>query len=159
MPTLNESFLSLGIFGCVTVIFNLIFIGIILATQRKVNAIKNWPSTLGTVLMSDIEWRRSSKGGSTAYPVVQYTYAVNGQTYQSRKRAPGGEVGGTGAKKVVAKYPAGAQVVVFYDPQKPSEAVIERKAPAQWVMVLVLVIFDLTFCGALGVMTFFSAFQ
>lgn len=159
MPAINESMLTLGIFGCVTVLFNLIFLGIIIATQRKVNAIKGWSSTLGTVLMSDIEWRHSSKGGSTPYPVVAYTYTVNGQTYQSRKRAPGGEVGGTGARKVVAKYPAGAQVVVFYDPQKPSEAVIERKAPAQWVMWLILVIFDVTFCGALGAISFFSLFQ
>ena len=159
MPAINESMLPIGIFGCVTAIFNLVFIGIIIATQRKVNAIKNWSSTLGTVLMSDIEWRRSSKGGSTAYPVVAYTYTVNGQTYQSRKRAPGGEVGGTGARKVVAKYPAGAQVVVFYDPQKPSDAVLERKAPGQWIMLAVIIIFDVLFCAGFGISVFFNAFR
>ncbi len=155
----NNTYLAIGIFGFVTLLFNVIFLGIIIATQRKVNAIKGWSSTLGTVLMSDIEWRRSSKGGSTPYPVVRYTYAVNGQTFQSNKRAPGSEVGGTGARGVVAKYPAGAQVMVFYDPKNPSDAVLERRAPAQWVMWLIIIIFDLTFCGVFGAMSFINLFQ
>ena len=28
---------------------------------------------------------------------------------------------------MVARYPAGAQVIVFYNPQNPSDAVLERK--------------------------------
>ena len=95
--------------------------------------------------MSTLE-RRSSSEGSTGYPVVQYSYQVGGQAYQSYKLAPGPEVGGTGAGKVVARYPAGAQVMVFYNPQNPSEAVLERKAPAQCVMWLILAIFDCTLC-------------
>ena len=63
------------------------------------------------------------------------------------KIAPGPEVGGPGARKVVAKYQPGKQVMVFYDPQNPSDAVLERKAPAQWVMWLLLVIFDCVLCG------------
>ena len=70
------------------------------------------------------------------------------------KIAPGPEVGGTGARKVVAKYQPGTQVMVFYDPQNPSDAVLERKAPAQWVMWLLLVIFDCVLCGVLPIMWF-----
>jgi hypothetical protein len=121
---------------------------IIIFNQRKMKAIQSWSSTMGTVLASSIVWRRSgSNNSSTAYPSVQYSYQVNGQMYQGAKIAPGMEVGGTGANKVVARYPAGVQVMVFYNPQNSSEAVLERKAPAQWLMWLMLVIFDVMLCG------------
>ena len=140
------------IIGFVLVILNVVFLAVIFFMRRKMAVVSQWPSTMGTVLASTIEWRSSSEGGSTAYPVVQYSYQVNGRAYQSYKLAPGPEVGGTGAKKIVARYPAGAQVMVFYDPQNPSEAVLERKAPAQWLMWLILVIFDCALCGAIPFM-------
>ena len=113
--------------------------------------VSQWPATMGNIITSTIE-RRSSGDGYTDYPVVQYSYQVGGQAYQSYKLAPGPEVGGTGARKVIAKYPAGAQVMVFYDPQNPAEAVLERKAPAQWLLWLILVIFDVTLCGVIPIL-------
>jgi hypothetical protein len=150
----TELILTIAIIGFVLVILNVIFLGVIYFMRRKMAAVSQWPSTMGTVMNSTIEWRSSSDSGSTAYPVVQYSYQVNGQPYQSYKRAPGPEVGGTGAQKVVAKYPAGAQVMVFYNPQNPSEAVLERSAPAQWLMWLLLVIFDCSLCGIIPVIYF-----
>jgi hypothetical protein len=143
--------LTIGIIGVVLLILNVIFLGIIFFMRRKMAAVNQWPSTMGTVLMSTLE-RRSSSEGSTDYPVVQYSYQVGGQPYQSHKLAPGPEVGGTGAGKVVARYPAGAQVMVFYNPQNPAEAVLERKAPAQWIMWLILIVFDIALCGVIPIM-------
>lgn len=145
---MDESYLAFGIVGCVFFLMNAIFLGILVSTQRKMNAVQSWSTTMGTVTSSYLERRRSSNNsGSTNYPVVHYTYQVGGQAYQSSKIAPGMEVGGTGAGKVVERYPMGAQVMVFYDPQKPSDAVLERKAHAQWVLWLVLVIMDFMLCG------------
>jgi hypothetical protein len=121
--------LTVGIIGFVLLILNAVFLTIIFFMRRKMAAVNQWPSTMGSVIMSRIEQRSSSEGGYTDYPVVQYSYQVGGQTYQTYKLAPGPEVGGTGAGKVVARYPSGAQVMVFYNPQNPSEAVLERKAP------------------------------
>lgn len=142
----SESLLTVGIIGCVFVILNVIFLAIIIFTQRKMNAVQGWSSAMGTVLSSYLE-RRSSSDGSTNYPVVQYSYQVGGQSYQGAKIAPGMEVGGTGAGKVVNRYPQGAQVMVFYDPNNPSDAVLEKKAHAQWLMWLLLVVFDVMLCG------------
>jgi len=151
---MNTFLLTTIIVGSVFGLLNVIFLGIIFFTQRKVAAINSWSSTMGTVLMSTIEWRRSSEGGSTAYPVVQYSYQVNGQPYQGMKVAPGPEVGGTGANKVVARYPAGAQVMVFYDPKNPADAVLEKKAAALWFFWLMLGIFDCVLCGVLPIVYF-----
>jgi hypothetical protein len=149
----TELLLTIGIIGFVLVILNAIFIGILFFMRRRMATVSQWPSTMGTVLNSYLE-RRRSNNGSTNYPVVQYSYQVGGRTYQSSKLAPGPEVGGTGAGRVVARYPAGAQVMVFYDPQNPSDAVLERKAPAQWLFVLILVIFDCALCGVVPIIWF-----
>jgi hypothetical protein len=146
--------LTVGIIGFVLLVLNTIFLGIIYFMRRKMAAVSQWPSTMGTVVMSRIEQRSSSEGGYTDYPVVQYSYQVGGQAFQSLKLAPGPEVGGTGARKVVARYPAGAQVMVFYNPQNPAEAVLERKAPAQWLMWLLLGVFDCSLCGVLPILWF-----
>src|SRR5215208_3951967 len=143
----TELLLTVGIIGFVLVILNVVFLGIIFFMRRKMATVSQWPSTMGTVMMSRIEQRSSSEGGYTDYPVVQYSYQVGGQAYQNYKLAPGPEVGGSGAGKIVGRYPAGAQVMVFYNPQNPSDAVLERKAPAQWLMWLLLVIFDCALCG------------
>lgn len=150
----SELLLTVGIIGFVLLILNAVFLGVIFFMRRRMATVSQWPSTMGTVIASYLERRSSSEGGSTNYPVVQYSYQVNGQMFQSAKLAPGPEMGGTGAGKVVARYPAGAQVMVFYDPQKPSEAVLERKAPAQWLMWLILVIFDCALCGVLPIIWF-----
>ncbi|MBK9924332.1 MAG: DUF3592 domain-containing protein [Anaerolineales bacterium] len=145
--------LTTGIIVFVLFILNVIFLAIIYFMRKKMAEVSQWPSAMGVVQMSTIE-RRSSDDGYTDYPVVQYSYQVNGQAYQSTKRAPGPEVGGSGARGVIAKYPVGAQVMVFYNPQNPSDAVLERKAPAMWLMWLLLVIFDCALCGAIPLVWF-----
>lgn len=143
----NESILVVGILGCTFLFMNAIFLGILFFTRRKMAAVQGWSSTMGSVLASYLERRRSGNRGSANYPVVQYSYKVGGQMYQGSKIAPGMEVGGTGAGRVVEKYPEGAQVMVFYDPNNPSDAVLERKAPAQWILLLVLAIVDFMLCS------------
>jgi hypothetical protein len=138
----------------VLVLLNAIFLGVIFFMRRKMAAVNEWPTTMGTVMSSTIERRHSSEGGWVDYPAVQYSYQVSGQPYQGTKIAPGMDVGGTGAGKVVSRYAPGAQVMVFYNPQNPSDAVLERKAPAQWIMWLLLVIFDCALCGVVPLIWF-----
>ncbi len=147
----TELLLPVGIIVIVLFILNVIFLTVIFLMRRKMATVSQWPSTMGTVMTSRLEQRSSSEDGYTDYPVVQYSYQIGGQAYQSYKLAPGPEVGGTGAANVVARYPAGAQVMVFYNPQNPSDAVLERKAPAQWLLWLILAIFDCVLCGVIPI--------
>ena len=147
----TELLLVVGIIGFVFLILNVVFILILFFMRRRMAVVSQWPSTMGTVSASYLERRHSSDSGSTNYPVVHYSYQVGGQAYQGMKIAPGPDVGGTGAGKVVDRYPVGAQVMVFYNPQNPSDAVLETKAHAQWVVWLILVIFDCTLCGVIPI--------
>ncbi len=145
MSSMLENLLVIGGLGFVFIVTNAVFLGILYFTQRKVNAIAKWPSVMGTVKKSTVEYRSSGDGGAN-YPVVHYSYQAGGQSYESHRISPGGEVGGIGAGKVAAKYPVGAFVKVFYNPQNPSEAFLEQKARAQIVMWIVLVIVDFSLC-------------
>jgi len=149
------SLIVIGSLCLFALIFDGVFLGIIFFTRRKVTQASNWSSTMGTVLSSTIEWHRRSEGGSVAYPSVQYSYQVMGQMLQGSKIMPGPPVGGSGAKKVVARYPAGAQVMVYYDPNNPSDAVLERNMPGHitWLWVT-LVLVDIFLCG-LGTFLYF----
>jgi hypothetical protein len=148
----TELFVIVGVIGFFFIILNVIFLAIIFFMRRRMAAVREWPSTIGTVNSSYLERRHSSSdSGSTNYPVVRYSYQVSGQAYQGMKIAPGPEVGGSGAGKVVGRYPAGAQVMVFYNPQNPSDAVLETKAPAQWIMWLILIVFDVALCGVIPI--------
>ena len=151
----NEIFLVAGIIAGTAVILNVIFLWIIIANQRKINAVKTWPTTTGTVLASYLERRRSSNNSGTVnYPVVEYSYQVGGQIHRSSRIAPGSDVGGTGAEKMIQPYPVGAQLTVYYNPQNPAEAVLEKKTPMQWIMWVVLAALNVMLCGMAGIFAF-----
>jgi hypothetical protein len=113
-------------------------IGLVLYSQsskKKAGASLQWPATPGTITVSDV--RRSSStddDGHTTfsyYPHVEYTYSVGGQALTSKQVAFGGTQGFSDPNKastLLAKYPVNTSVRVFYNPQKPSEAVLEQRA-------------------------------
>lgn len=128
-------------------IVGLVFLFIVVRAGGKVRASKNWPSTSGRVLASDIEMRRSRTGqGGTStayYPVVLYEYMVNGRRLQSNRVRFGSDVGfgwTSPAQKVVDQYPPGAMVEVFYNPNDPTEAVLQRTARTANLMFVFIAI-------------------
>jgi len=138
------------------VVIALIFIVLALRNSRKASASRNWPATTGKIIASGIEPRRShsSSGGysTSYYPVVQYQYQVEGRTYLSNRITFGGEVGygwTNMAQKQVDHYPPGANVAVFYDPNDPAVAVLERTAGTSskifsLIAIIILVILGVT---------------
>ncbi len=88
-------------------------------------ASKRWPQTQGRISDSHVSVGESD--GCRMYtPEIEYSYVVEGVSHRgthihywqasasSRKWAD----------RSIARYPTGACVPVFYDPQKPSEAVL-----------------------------------
>ena len=143
--TVFEGLMLIGGLGIIFIVLNAVFLGILYFTQRKMNAVAKWPYVMGTVKTSTTEYRDSGEGGAY-YPVVHYSYQVGGQPFEGYRIAPGGEVGGVGAGKVAARYPVGSHVKVFYNPQKPAEAFLEKKARGQVLMWVILVIVDFSLC-------------
>jgi hypothetical protein len=88
-----------------------------------------WAQTGGTVLSTSIRVRRVGQSRSEI-PVVIYSYEVDGRPYQSHRVRAGDE---TGQIKVIGdvsgmldRYPVGSNVTVYYDPDDPANAALER---------------------------------
>lgn len=145
-----------GAIGGSILLLNAILLASIFFTQRRAGAARNWPTAFGTILESALEERRRSNNrGWVNYPRVIYTYNVSGRSYTGNRIAPGMEVGGTGAPGVIAKYPPGSQVKVYYNPQDPSDAVLETNMPASVkILWLVLVVSNLMLCPAIPLFLF-----
>jgi len=96
------------------------FIYMSIVNGRKAKASLTWPSVPGEVTFSGMITDATDR--ETFYPSVTYGYVVNGQKFQSS------QVGFSGikSKKILTKYPKGSRVDVFFDPSKPSTAVLER---------------------------------
>ncbi|KIA79766.1 hypothetical protein QR66_14125 [Chromobacterium piscinae] len=99
------------------------------------NAAQDWPSTIGTVERSEVEWRvrrGADNHDQREYrAVVSYRYQVNGQTYSSSAiRIPDIGFGGsqTLAEDLARRYPANASIPVRYNPAKPEQACLETGA-------------------------------
>lgn len=142
----------------------LIFIVLWLRSRAKVSAARQWPSVSGKVLFGTVEQRRSRSGQSgmstSYYPSVVYEYMVNGQRYQNNRVTLGSEVGRgsyTAVERKVASYPVGSQVEVYYNPDNPLDAALEKSAPAgNLFLIIALVILAILACtfamtaGSLG---------
>lgn len=105
-----------------------------LKQSARVKASQAWPSTTGRVLFSSVEQRRRRKKRDFYCPKVRYEYTVSGKQYQGGALSFGQMVLSDydAAAQKAAQYPVGSMVQVYYNPENPADAVLERIAPANW---------------------------
>lgn len=87
--------------------------------------INSWPSASGQVTATAVTGERASM------PQVTYTYSVNDSAYESVTDLNMPGFGGRGyrrqtAHKALVKYPVGAAVTVYYNPDNPSISTLGR---------------------------------
>jgi hypothetical protein len=117
-------------------------------SRKKAEASQGWPSTAGQINESRVSHstHTDTDGDSrdSYTPYVEYTYQVAGQSYNGRDLTFGFTQGYGNASKaqaMLAKYPVGAQVNVYYDPADPQKAVLERQAGGYGVGLVLGIIF------------------
>ncbi len=123
-----------GICAIILPIVTLIGFGIFVYHRSKMRdatrqAAQDWSSTMGVVITSTIQVKRSYKSRSEI-PVVVYQYQVDGKPYTGQVVKAGEQFFSVrlygDAQKTVARYPVGAQVMVHYNPANPAESALER---------------------------------
>jgi len=129
----------------VAVPFILVAVGLIwagLRGQRRAQSIKNWPTVAGRIIGSTTQMRRrSGKGGYAPYPNIMYEYTVGRQQYISTRVTMGMEMGGSlYTPRVLARYPVGATVQVFYNPDNPADSALEASAPGNRMLIFVAIV-------------------
>ena len=90
-----------------------------------------WISVEGSVINTYIEEYRDADQEVTYTPRIIYEYTVDGQTYTSQQIAFGIEQSygsQNRADDVLEDFPVGNPVTVYYDPEDPGNAVLDRSA-------------------------------
>ena len=95
-------------------------------------AFRKWESTGGTVLECYKTTRRENFQ-TFEDAEIKYEYEVDGKTYRSSVIKASGDISGDAKKKgvseidnLIAKYPAGGSVTVYYNPSIPKMACLEQ---------------------------------
>lgn len=96
---------------------------------------KDWPTTEGTVVRSELEKHRKKGGVASTQrknrfsyrPQVHYEFMVDGQSYTGSRLtfSDYSTSNEDQMQAVIAPYPVGTKVSVYYDPNKPSECTLE----------------------------------
>ena len=122
---------NLALYAPVTILV-LVAIAIALRVMRgssRRHVAAGWASTHGTILMTTIQVQRTGTARREV-PVVMYAYRVGQEAFQGSRIRVGDELGSITvaghARNVLARYPVGANVLVYYDPTNPTQSALER---------------------------------
>ncbi|MBN2148671.1 MAG: DUF3592 domain-containing protein [Anaerolineales bacterium] len=129
-----------------------------LRSRQKAQDSLSWSSTAGQITNAEVKESVSvdddDRRRYAYYPSVHYAYQVNGQAYTSKRISFGGVIGYNSPQKAeayLAHFPVGSQASVYYNPQNPSEAVLERTAGgSRWGMIVGLVCLAIGACITCG---------
>jgi hypothetical protein len=151
-PVSLEWIIGIVLGGLLMFALAVLFVGLGIYQRRRVGASQAWPSTLGKIVSSKLVEGSSSDGGRTISAEVVYSYTVAGQEYRSDHRDFGGGGSGSlaGGNAIIARYPAGSNVTVYYNPATPGDAVIERRSSIAGLMYALCAMFVLFGCGMAG---------
>ena len=110
--------------------------------KKKSEDSQAWSATTGEITESYVrESHSQDSDGYTStsyYPEVRYRYQVMGAEYQGKRIAFGGDVGGSHkkARQMLTPYPVGQRMTVYYDPNSPEEAVLERRMGSKGFLII-----------------------
>ena len=126
--------IGIGIGSCVILIFGIIgavMIFLYFRQQKEAEESQNWSSTLGRITKTYMRQEVSYESGNTIYyPEIEYEYEYLGIIYTGNRINFGGSSGNSNRKKseeVLAQYPVNKTITVYYEPNNPEKAVLERK--------------------------------
>lgn len=145
----NQGLLFGGILVLLFLILGAVLLIANIRARKRADASQTWPSTIATILNTDVRTKvKHDDDGyvkSTSYSRhVEYSYAVGGVTYESKKLTFGSsQMFSTHqqAEYALRPYPVGGQVTVFYNPEKYDDAVLERVAPKSKIGMIIGIIF------------------
>ena len=120
-------------------------------SKQKAAMSQTWPMVKGLITETNISTQEHNET-LRFVPVVRYTYEVDGLTYESRQITFGSGVEFGSRQKAadyLAAYPLDAEVSVYYNPEKPSEAVLQQAAKKTTVgLVIGIGLVVITLCLA-----------
>lgn len=118
-------------------------------SKQKAAKSQTWPRVKGVITETRISSQEHNE--TLRYtPVVVYTYEVGDKIYESRQITFGSGVEFGSRQKAaeyLADYPVDGEVSVYYNPEKPDEAVLQQVATKTTVgLIIGIVLVVITIC-------------
>jgi len=127
---MNEILVFIGIFAAA--ILGLIAFAVVVKL-REAQGAKNWQTASGTITHSEVRAVRKRELDNRvkvrSAPAIAYEYSVDGKRYQSERISLAEIIPESDIEPLLARYPLGAQVTVYYNPADPRQSVLERALP------------------------------
>jgi hypothetical protein len=115
--------------------------GVLLAVglyqRSRLQASQSWQQAMGTITKAEIEIVRDAD--SSGYQVsVLYDYVVDGVHYAGKRIrfSDRSYVRKKRAQAELDRYPVNSSVLVYFDPAKPSDAVLSREYPDRIMLMI-----------------------
>jgi hypothetical protein len=105
---------------------------------------KNWPTTTGSVISSEVQQGKSSKGSPKFKPVINYSYVIDKEEYFSNNYSSTPARGSSlWAKQVISQYPDNSVINVYYNPKDLNDSVLSTglQYDNYWMVLLSLFFF------------------
>lgn len=132
------------VFGIIFLLIGLAIIYFGITGVLSGNASKNWPTTPGTMIVSNFTSTYScdnNNGCQTYYNLVlEYSYSVSGKSYMGNmlSLSSSSSTSYNYVYGIINQYPPGANVTVYYNPSNPSQAVLQTGTGSGTYILLVL---------------------
>ncbi len=131
------------------IIIGICLLGLGFYFQKKAETIEKWPDITGKVIATKVvqttsarslNRREDSAAQSTVsyYPVIEYEYTVNDKRYTSDRLSSQSfdqrlKSSPRYLEPILKKYAPGTAVKVFYNPDNPADAVLEKVNTMHWI--------------------------
>jgi hypothetical protein len=95
---------------------------------------QGWMQASGRIVSSKLDVKRHRFEGEAErvenVPAVAYEFMAGGRKVIGSRIGIGDDAGGANTEATLKRYPRGATVTVYYDPDDPTQCVLERSGPA-----------------------------
>jgi hypothetical protein len=119
---------TIAVVACILIGLALLLAG--LYQRKKLESCANWPQVMGTIRKAEV-FRDPGPDSNGYFVRVLYDYSVDGAPYEGKKVgfADRAYVRKKSAEDVAERYTLNSSVPVYFNPEKPSEAVLTREYP------------------------------
>ncbi len=100
--------------------------------KRKTKESRDWAATSGNIIRSEVNKIVDDEDSSKVsfLPKLEYEYYVDDATYRSKRISFGSAhdfASRQKAEEFIRQFPMGSQITVYYDPNKPKDAILIRE--------------------------------
>jgi hypothetical protein len=116
----------------------IVFAAIIILKLREAKTAATWATASGRIVRSELLTEKRNNQ-DVVRPRIDYEFTVRFDKFRGNRVSLGEIISEPEAREMLKRYPVGGSAPVYYDPADPRKSVLERKLPAKFGMIWIIV--------------------